>query len=80
LLEHDSVEDWTYTPKRVVRPSQASRNSVVAILPDSIGTSEKLRFKVSKKVPPGGTAAIVSVVGLRDRGCGESDTRVKKTE
>jgi hypothetical protein len=42
---------------------------VVAILPDSIGTSEKLRFKVSKKVPPGGTAAIVSVVGVvGDRG------------
>ena len=66
MLEHDSIEDWRYTPKRVVRPSQASRNSVVAILPDSIGTSEKLRFKVSKKVPPGGTAVIVSVIGVGD--------------
>ena len=66
MLEHDSTRKWTHIPKRVVRPSQASRNSVVAILPDSIGTSEKLRFKVSKKVPPGGTAAIVFVVGVGD--------------
>jgi hypothetical protein len=35
-----------------------------------MGTSEKLRFKVSKKVPPGGTAAIVSVVGIGGRGWG----------
>jgi hypothetical protein len=51
-------------------------------LPDSIGTSEKLRFKVSKKVPPGGTAAIVSVVGVGDVGwgIGESDKRLEKTE
>lgn len=68
MLEHGDTDRWTYIPKRVVRPSQASRNSVVAILPDSMGTSEKLRFKVSKKVPPGGTAAIVSVVGIGGRG------------
>jgi len=51
-------------------------------LPDSIGTSEKLRFKVSKKVPPGGTAVIVSVVGVGDggSGIGESVRREKETE
>jgi hypothetical protein len=55
---------------------------VVAILPDSTGTSEKLRFSVSKKVPPGGTAAIVSVVGIGGRGWefGENDEREQETE
>jgi hypothetical protein len=55
---------------------------VVAILPDSTATSEKLRFRVSKKVPPGGTAAIVSVVGVgcRGRGFGESDDKGQETK
>jgi hypothetical protein len=49
-------------PKRDVRASAASRNSVVAmplLLAASIGTSANDVFSVSNQVPPGGIAAIL---------------------
>lgn len=51
-------------PKSVTKLSAASRKSEVAIalsLEASTGTSTKLFLRVSKKVPPGGIAAMIAI-------------------
>jgi hypothetical protein len=57
ISSHSMCEDGVCIPNSVVKLSAASKNSVVLIalpLLLSTGTSVKLLFIVSKKVPPGG--------------------------
>lgn len=61
---------WQNIPNSVVSDSAASRNSVVAMalaLSGLMGTSVKLLFRPSKKVPPGGCATVEAIVKVEQR-------------